>query len=61
VVWESMRIGLLASVQLVNDLYLRLGYEWRTVTGEQETLDRWTPEVYHGKTGTLRMGLNYGF
>jgi hypothetical protein len=61
VVWESMRIGLLASVQLVNDLYLRLGYEWRNVTGEEETLDRWTPEVYHGKTGTLRMGLNYGF
>jgi len=61
VVWESMRIGLLARLQLVNDLYLRLGYEWREVAGEQEYLERWTADVFHGKTGTLRFGLNYGF
>ncbi len=61
IVWESVRFGLLTTVQLVNDLYLRVGYEWRNVTGEEEYLARWTPEVYHGRTGTLRIGLNYGF
>lgn len=61
VVWESVRFGLLTTVQVVNDLYLRVGYEWRRVTGEQEYLDRWTPAVYHGRTGTLKIGLNYGF
>ena len=60
-VWTSARIGILATVQIVNDLYARLGYEWRDVSGEQDYLDRWTPEEYHGKTGTLRIGLNYGF
>jgi len=61
IVWESKRIGLLATCQLVNDLYLRVGYEWRNVSGEEEYLDLWTPEEYHGKTGTFRIGLNYGF
>ena len=61
IVWESVRYGLSASAQLVNDLYVRLGYEWRDVRGEQDYLDRWTPSVYHGKTGTFRIGINYGF
>ena len=61
VVWESMRAGILGTFQLMNDLYARLGFEWRNVTGEQDYINRWTPEEYHGKTATLRIGLNYGF
>lgn len=61
VVWESRRIGIAASMQLIHDLYFRLGYEWRTVTGEEEFMKMWTPDVYHGKTGTLNIRLNYGF
>jgi len=61
IVWESARTGILATVQIVNDLYARVGFEWRNVTGEQAYLDRWTPQEYHGKTSTLRIGLNYGF
>lgn len=60
-VWRSIRTGISASMQLINDLYLRLGYEWREVTGEQEWIEMWTPEVHHGKTGTLNIGVNYGF
>ena len=61
IVWQSNRAGLLATMQVVHDLYLRVGYEWRDVSGEQEYMDGWTPAVYHGRTGTLRIGLNYGF
>jgi hypothetical protein len=61
VVWESMKAGVLVTVQLVNDLSVRLGYEWRDVTGEPDVLERWTAEVYHGQTSTLRFGINYGF
>ncbi|MDF1573531.1 MAG: hypothetical protein P1P82_18150, partial [Bacteroidales bacterium] len=46
VVWESERYGISASMQIVHDLYLRFGYEIRTVTGDQEWIDRWTPSVY---------------
>jgi len=61
IVWTSDRVGILATMQLINDLYVRMGYEWRDVTGESEYLERWTPEEYHGQTGTFRVGLNYGF
>lgn len=61
VVWESMKFGVIAKVQLVNDLCLRLGYEWRDVSGEQTYLERWTPNEYHGQTSTFHFGINYGF
>ncbi len=61
VVWESTKFGLMATVQLVNDLSVRLGYEWRDVSGEQDYIDRWTEDVYHGQTNTIRFGINYGF
>jgi len=61
IVWTSVQAGILATCQLINDLYIRLGYEWRNVTGDAANLERWTPEVYHGRTGTFRIGLNYGF
>lgn len=61
IVWESTKIGISTSLQIINDLYFRLGYEWRNVSGEQGYIEMWTPEVYWGKTGTLNVGLNYGF
>ncbi len=61
VVWESTRIGILTNTQLINDLYMRLGYEWRNVSGESQWVEMWTTEVYQGITGTLNFGLNYGF
>jgi len=60
-VWKSTRTGILATVQLINDLYARVGFEWRNVTGDESYLNRWTPTEYHGKTSTFRIGLNYGF
>jgi hypothetical protein len=61
VVWESSRYGISASMQVIHDFYLRLGYEWRNVTGDEGYINLWTPDVYYGRTGTLNIGLNYGF
>ena len=61
IVWTSNQAGILATYQLINDLYIRLGYEWRNVSGDEAYLEQWTANEYHGKTGTLRLGLNFGF
>ncbi|PID92759.1 MAG: hypothetical protein CSA96_01765 [Bacteroidetes bacterium] len=61
IVWESMHAGVLASLQLSNEFYLRLGYEWRRVSGEEAYIEQWTAGPYHGETGTWRMGINIGF
>jgi hypothetical protein len=61
IVWESDEVGLNLSWQIINHGYLRLGYTLRNVRGEQAYLNLWTPEYYHGKTGTINIGLNFGF
>ncbi len=61
IIWESTRIGFNASMQLINDLNVRLGYELRNVSGDLESMNMWTPAVYHGQTGTVNVGINYGF
>jgi len=61
IAWESTKLGFLASMQIINDAYVRLGYEWRNVSGQQAYIDRWTSGVYHGKTSSWRFGVNYGF
>lgn len=61
ILWESTRLGISTSLQVINDLYVRLGYEWRNVSGDQTMLNIWTPAVYHGKTTTFNFGINYGF
>ena len=60
-VWESIKVGLLGTVQFINDLYAWIGYEWRNMEGGQSYMDRWAPDEYHVQTGTFRLGLNYGF
>lgn len=59
--WESRSLAFQISWQPVNDLYLRLGYEYRKVDGSETTLQKYTPEFYRGKTGTLNAGINFGF
>ena len=61
IVWKSVRAGVLATFQVINDLDVRLGFQWREVSGEEEYLEMWTPDVYRGTTGTWQVGLNYGF
>jgi len=61
VVWKRRSMTFQASWQPLNDLFIRLGYEWSNITGEQEALIKYTPEFLWGKTGTMNVGMNYGF
>ena len=61
VVWESKRLGIKADLEVLNDVYFRLGYEWRNVTGDQSYVENWTPKVYRGKTNTVSLRMNIGF
>lgn len=61
VVWESDEIAINLSWQIINDIYIRLGYSLRNITGEQAYLDMWTPKFQQGKTGTINFGMNIGW
>jgi hypothetical protein len=60
-IWKSRSLAMNASWQPYNDLYIRLGYEWRNVTGDPAALEKYTPEYWRGETGTINIGINYGF
>ncbi len=61
IVWEKNAVSLNISWQPINDLYLRLGYEWRNITGDTDALEMYTSEFWWGKTGTMSLGVNFGF
>jgi len=61
VIWEKKSAALDASWQPYNNLYIRLGYEWSDITGDQDALEKYNPEFLRGKTGTLKAGINFGF
>jgi len=61
IIWRSKKIGISGRILLLNNLYLRAGYEWRDVTGESSALELWSSSFFTGKTSTWSFGLNYGF
>ncbi len=61
IVWQSDEYALNMSWEVINDGYLRIGYSWRNVTGEESYIEEYLPEFYRGKTGTFSMGMNFGF
>lgn len=57
--WRNTTVELLASWQVINDGYVWARYRYSDISGDR--LDRYTHPLYHGKTGTLTLGMNFGF
>lgn len=56
--WKSNTIGVFVNYQIINDLFLYISFEKRTVKGNQE---KYTSPYYYGRTNTISCGLNVGF
>lgn len=66
--WENQTLGLTASYELLNNVYLKLFYEYSNIRGFDEDgssaedyLMKFTPQFYHGKQHTVGMQFNLGF
>ena len=57
-VFESDEFRINASWQIINDVWLKTGYEWRNSRGETEYLDKYLPEFRRGVKGVLNIGLH---
>lgn len=55
--WRSESFRLEAQYQPLHDVFVRLSYESRNVTGRQD----WITDYYYGKTGTLSLGLHINY
>ncbi len=60
VVWESDAFRLDFSWQVLNDLWVRLGYRYQNVRGEETYVNLYTPDFWKGKTSTWNIGLSFG-
>lgn len=57
VVWEADIAEINGSYQIINDIWLKLGYSFQSIKGEEEYLDLYTPEFFKGKKGMLNIGI----
>ncbi len=61
VLWENQTFLIKAKYEIVNNTYVYLNYQYSNITGNQEYIERYTPEYYWGETGTFTVGMNLGF
>jgi hypothetical protein len=61
VVYTSQSFEMKASWQVINDLYINLGFIHKKVLGDEDALITFSPEFWWGETNTLNFGVNFGF
>lgn len=66
--WDKELISFTASYELLNNVYLKLFYEYSNIQGfdadgktAEDYLMQFTPQFYHGKQHTFGMQFNMGF
>jgi len=55
--WQNRSIGLRASYQVINDLYVWLSASHSNISGDV----RWSPGYFQGSKSTFNFGITYGF
>ena len=61
IVYKSRSLSLSASFQIINDLFVNLGYTHKNISGDAIYLKQFSPAFWWGETNTVNLGLNYGF
>lgn len=56
--WENNTFSLKGRYEIINDGYIYVGFEHANVTGD---LEKYTHELWYGKTNTVSFGINFGF
>ena len=59
--WENQTLQLKARYQIINDAYVFGEYRYSNIQGNDNVIDKYTHPLWHGKTNTITMGLNFGF
>jgi hypothetical protein len=55
--WHNTTVGLKASYQVINDLYMWISYAHSDVSGDV----RWSPEYFYGTKNTINLAMSFGF
>ncbi len=55
--WHNTSIGLKASYQVINDLYVWGSFVYSNITGD----GRWSSPYFYGRKNTMNLGVTFGF
>ena len=55
--WHNTSVGLNASFQIINDLYVWASFTFSDISGDA----RWTPGYFYGRKNTFSFGFTFGF
>jgi hypothetical protein len=55
--WHNKSVGLKASCQIINDLYMWCSFVVNDISGDKQ----WSPDYFYGRKNTLNVGVTAGF
>jgi hypothetical protein len=61
VTWKNETYSIKASYEFFSNAYVFAEFIASDISGEEEQIEKYTPEFYHGKTNTISAGFNLGF
>ncbi|MFK5856653.1 MAG: hypothetical protein QM503_11015 [Bacteroidota bacterium] len=61
IVWQNQNIFFRARYEIVANTYVFGEFNYQNITGEQDKIEKYTPEYYWGNTSTFSVGMNVGF
>jgi hypothetical protein len=61
IIWQNQQFQFTTRYEIASNTYLFANFNYQNITGQQDKIEKFTPEYYWGKTNTITGGLNIGF
>jgi len=61
IIWQNQQFQFGVRYEIVSNTYFFFDINHQNITGEQDKIEKFTPEYYWGNTNTITGGLNIGF
>jgi len=61
VTWQNQTISFKATYEFISNAYLFFEFFSSDISGDEEQVNKYTPEFFRGKTNTISAGFNIGF
>jgi hypothetical protein len=61
IIWQNQSLMFTGRYEIVSNTYIFVDVNIQDITGEEDKIQKYTPEYYWGKTNTYTFGMNVGF
>ena len=61
IIWQNNQFQFSTRYEIVSNTYFFANFTYQNITGQQDKIEKFTPEYYWGKTNTLTGGMCIGF